>query len=208
MRNLLLNSLVGLLLLGCSKAAAPVHFQKALPDAKICIADLKPKFTSVLYNTKVDVVGKHLSGLLLFKQMPDSTTRVVFSSEMGVNFFDFEYSAKGFKVISCMQQLNKKLVIRQLKKDIGLLFMYNCNLAEVQTFSTEEELNFTFVNGNEETYYISDLQCSNIKRIENVVDNHKKVIINMYGNKGLMPDSVMLAHQNFEFTISLKQIIR
>ena len=208
MRNLLLNSILCLILMGCSKAVSPVHFQKVLPDAKVCIADLKPKFTSVLYNTKVDVVGKHLSGLLLFKQMPDSSTRVVFSSEMGVNFFDFEYSSNGFKVHSCMEQLNRKIVIRQLKKDIGLLFMYNCHLADVQTFNTEEEMNFAFVNGSEEDYYISDLQCSNIKRIENVVDNHKKVIVNVYGSKGQMPDSVMLSHQNFEFMISLKQIVR
>ena len=39
-----------------------------------------------------NVVGNHLSGLLLIKKMPDSSTRMVFSNEMGLGFFDFEFA--------------------------------------------------------------------------------------------------------------------
>lgn len=208
MRNLWLNSLFCILLFGCGKAISPyAHLQKGA-DVKTCIAELQPKFTSVLYNTKVDVIGKHLSGLLLFKHMPDSTVRVVFSSEMGVNFFDFEYSATGFKVHSVIKQLNKKVVIRQLKKDIGLMFMYQCNPADAKVFTGKGELQYGFIKGNEETYYVADSVCTSLSRIENAVDNHKKVIVTQYGTKGVMPDSAVISHQNFDFTISLKQIIR
>ena len=208
MRNLLLNSILCVMLMGCSKTASPYMYLQKAPDAKNCIQDLKPKYSSVLYDTKVDVIGKHLSGLLLFKLMPDSSTRVVFSSEMGVGFFDFEYSDKGFKVHSCMKELNKKIVIKQLKKDIGLLFMYNCNPDDAKTFTGNDELHFGFIKLKEQTYYITDPLCTSIKRVEYATDNHKKVIVNMYGNKGVLPDSALLVHQNYNFTISLKQIIR
>ncbi|MBK7307905.1 MAG: hypothetical protein IPI88_13305 [Chitinophagaceae bacterium] len=46
----------------------------------------KPAFTVALYNTTVDVMGNHFSGLLLIKKMPDSSTRMVFSNEMGLGF--------------------------------------------------------------------------------------------------------------------------
>ncbi len=51
-----------------------------------CIQKFKPVFTSALYNTQVNVVGKHLSGLLLIKTMPDSSIRIVFSNELGFKF--------------------------------------------------------------------------------------------------------------------------
>jgi hypothetical protein len=56
-----------------------------------CIQKFKPDFRQVVYRTSADVVGKHLSGLLVFKFMPDSSTRVVFSNEMGFSLFDFGF---------------------------------------------------------------------------------------------------------------------
>ena len=208
MRNLLLSSCFIVAVFGCSKTISPYTDLKATENKQNCILELKPQFTSVLYNTKVDVIGKHLSGLLLFKTMPDSSTRVVFTNEMGVNFFDFEYSKSGFKVHSCMTQLNKKVVINQLRKDIGLVFMYNCDLTKATALAKNDELYYMFKNKNEETYYITQNNCNKLSRVEYAVDNHKKIIINMQGNKGEMPDSAYIAHQNFDFTISLKQLIR
>src|SRR3954470_17408758 len=70
------------------------QMKPATSDVSI-LQKFKPNFTVALYNTKVDVVGNHLSGLLLIKKMPDSTTRMVFSNEMGYKFFDFEFDNAG-----------------------------------------------------------------------------------------------------------------
>ena len=84
----------------------------------------KPAFTVALYNTQVDVVGNHLSGLLLIKKMPDSSTRMVFSNEMGFKYFDFEFAADGnFKVYSIIKQMNRKAVLKTLRKDFELILM-------------------------------------------------------------------------------------
>src|ERR1035437_4022081 len=118
MRYLLLTSLF-FLLLACGKS--PYRSLQASTANSACLNKFKPAISSILYNTHVNVIGKHLSGLMIIKRMRDSTIRVVFSSEMGVKFFDFEYSGIGFKVVYCMEQLNKKVVINQLKKDLGFL---------------------------------------------------------------------------------------
>src|SRR5215218_3945809 len=88
------------------------------------LQQFKPAFKVALYNTTVDVVGNHLSGLLLIKKMPDSSTRMVFSNEMGFTFFDFEFAANGtFKVYSITKQMNKKSVIKTLQHDFELILM-------------------------------------------------------------------------------------
>jgi hypothetical protein len=91
MPYLLLSSLL-FLLLACSPAYK--QMQVAAGDINT-IKKFKPNFTVALYNTQVDVVGNHLSGLLIIKKMPDSSTRLVFSNEMGFKFFDFEFSING-----------------------------------------------------------------------------------------------------------------
>src|SRR5688572_179865 len=120
-RNFILVSiLTGVL--GCSpKPYSYLESGKSLPS---CLPALQPQFSTMLYNAQVNVAGRHLSGLLLFKTMADSSKRVIFTNEMGVTFFDFEFSRKGFRVVSCVRQMNKNVVINRLKSDLGLLLQY------------------------------------------------------------------------------------
>jgi hypothetical protein len=81
-----------------------------------CITKFKPAVTTVLYNTSVDAAGNHLSGLLIMKTMPDSSLRLVFSSETGFKFFDFEFSQRTFIVhymILRMERGNKKKMVTE-----------------------------------------------------------------------------------------------
>ncbi len=205
MRYLLVISFI-IISIGCSKSPYS-SLQKSDAD-KLCIAKFKPLFTSILYNTKIDVVGKHLSGLLLFKTMPDSSIRVVFTNEMGAKLFDFEYRNSGFKSLYCISQLNKKIVIRQLKEDIGYLIMDAINFSSASVKQNNNQLYFEFANKKTKTYYITDDNCLKLLRIENVSKNKKKIVIDLGDYKSGMPDSVNIAHQLFQFNISLKQIDR
>ena len=72
-----------------------------------CVALFKPDFSRALYNTQVNVVGKHLSGLLIIKTMPDSSIRMVFSNEAGFKFFDFGFAKNDFTVYYIFDQMNK-----------------------------------------------------------------------------------------------------
>ena len=205
MRYLLLSSflVVGL---SCNKS---VYRDLEIGNEKAeCLSKFIPNFESVLYNTQVNVVGKHISGLLLFKKISDNTIRVVFSGEIGVKYFDFEFSKKGFKVEYCMTQFNKKVVINQLRKVIGLMIMNDINFSEAKSMHSETEAYFKFQSGKEATYYITDFYCTHLLRIENAKNNTKKIILNLSDYKNGMADSVYIAHKLFEFNISLKQIDR
>ena len=94
MRYSALSSAALLLCLGCARLSYPGRTPVAGDAA--ALRALQPKFSTTLYRTQIDVVGKHLSGLLFFKKQPDESFRVVFTNEMGLNFFDFRFADHQF----------------------------------------------------------------------------------------------------------------
>lgn len=205
MKSLTLSSLL-LLGMGCS----PRLYQDLTPTAARADAlqALKPAFTTTLYRAQIDVVGKHLSGLLFFKSQPDGSYRVVFTNEMGLNLFDFQFRDQDFQVIHCIEQLNRKPVINQLRKDIGFMLLADLDYRSGQVFRRGDETHYAFKAGKEQTHYITDAGTRRLLRIENATARRKKVVVTLTNFTQGMPDSVFVDHKLFDFTISLKQLVR
>lgn len=204
MRILWLSSI--LFLIGCSHKTSDSLTNTSVNNT--CLSTLKPKFESVLYNTQVDVTSHHLSGLLLMKNMNKDTTRVVFTSEMGLKYFDFEFTAVSFKVIYCMKKLNKKIVINQLKKNFSLILMNKNNMNAYQLIKTDSVKYYKLDGRKEQTYYITDTNCTHILGIETADDDKKKIIIKLNNEKSGMAEDIVINYQTFKFDIHLKQIER
>ncbi|HZG23523.1 MAG TPA: hypothetical protein VEZ17_03025, partial [Chitinophagaceae bacterium] len=174
-----------------------------------CISKFRPQFTSSLYNTNVNVIGKHLSGLLIIKAMPDSSTRMVFTSETGLTFFDFEYSREGnFKVHNIIRQMNRKAVIRTLQKDFELVLMRNLNAEQARSAEDAAYRYTIFPQGKEYNYYITDPGCSQLERIEKTSKRKIKVSVIMKNYRNGVPDTIGITHHNFNFNIGLKLLER
>ncbi|MDQ3049397.1 MAG: hypothetical protein M3Q95_00780 [Bacteroidota bacterium] len=203
-QNLVLSSLV-ILSLGCKPTGYlyPVQVEK-----QPCLANLEPSFSTVLYNAQVNVAGKHLSGIVLFKTMPDSSKRVIFTNEMGVTYFDYEFRKEGFRVVSSVKLMNKKVVINRLRNDLSLLLLHGFDLGNPDILASGNESYYAYSRAREQVYFITDAICSRLTRIETASDKKKKIIVNLTGDGPGMPDSVYLAHQSFEYNITLKKIIR
>ena len=192
--------------LGCS----PVHkqMQNASADIKP-LQKFKPAFTVALYNATVDVVGNHLSGLLLIKKMPDSSIRMVFSNEMGLTFFDFEFAADGkFKVYSIIKKMNKKSVIKTLQHDFELVLMNNLDTSKATVKTENGLIYFIFPQNKGYNNYITNTAGDELVRMERA--SGKKVIVETVMknySKGI-PDTIGISHKTFEFNIGLKRIER
>ena len=205
MNYLLLSSFL-FLLLGCSPAYK--NMQVAAGDVT-SLQKFKPDFSVALYSTQVDVIGNHLSGLLLIKKMPDSSTRLVFSNEMGFKFFDFEFSADGnFKVYSVIKQMNKKAVLKTLRKDFELVLMNKLDSSKVDVRTDSGLLYYVFPNEKGYYYYITNQSGDQLLRMERA--SKRKVVVEAviqnYVNG--IPDSVNISHKKFGFIIALKRIER
>lgn len=195
-----------LVLLNCS----PVHKQMQSANADISIVyKFKPAFTVALYNTTVDVVGNHLSGLLLIKKMPDSSTRMVFSNEMGLSFFDFEFSPDGnFKVYSIIKKMNRKSVIKTLRHDFELVLMNTLDNSKATVRAQDDQLYFIFPQAKGYNYYITNADGTELVQMERA--SNKKTIVEavMKDYTNGIPDSIGISHKTFEFNIGLKRIER
>lgn len=196
-------------LLFCVACSSPYKTLQVSTGDVSCINKFKPIFTSVLYNTQVNVVGKHLSGLLLIKTMPDSSIRMVFSNEMGFKFFDFGFSRAGeFKVYAIIKQMNKKAVVETLRKDFEMVMMRNLSSGDGQIKKANGQTYFLFRDGKETNSYITGDGCKELLRIEKASGRKIKVQAIMQNYLNGVPDSIGITHKNFNFNIGLKRLER
>ncbi len=216
MRSLRLTSLYLLLLLLCTLApdftgyrafARRSHYRDLKPavgDVQ-CIRKFAPHFSNTLYSASVEVTKHHFSGILFFKLMPDSSTRVVFTNEMGVKFFDFAFTKdNGFVKYYVMAKLDKKVVVNALHKDLELVMLHQDLSKAVMLKDTV--YNYTAIpNKKGNDYYITD-QCRRLVRIEKASRTKAVVEVQMLDYKEGVPDSVVIDHKNFKFNIALKRI--
>ena len=195
-----------LVILSCS----PAHKQMQSATADIStLQKFKPAFTVALYNTTVDVVGNHLSGLLLIKKMPDSSTRMVFSSETGFTLFDFEFAADGnFKVYSIIKKMNKRSVIKTLQHDFELVLMNRLDNSRASVRTQDGLLYFIFPQTKGFSYYITNAASDELVRMERA--SSKKTIVEALMKNYIngIPDTIGISHKTFEFNIGLKRIER
>lgn len=195
-----------LFIISCSPSYR--QMQTATADVNV-LQKFKPAFTVALYNTTVDVVGNHLSGLLLIKKMPDSTTRMVFSNEMGLGFFDFEFKPGGdFKVYSIMKKLDKRSVIKTLQHDFELILMNDLDNSKAVVKANEGLTYFIFPQAGGFNYYITNQNGSELVRMER--SSGKKTIVEAVMKHYIngIPDTIGISHKTFEFNIGLKRIER
>ncbi|WP_158563297.1 hypothetical protein [Chitinophaga silvatica] len=206
MKYFLLSSIIGLVSLSsCSNVYKKL--QTTSTDVK-CIEQFSPHFTSTLYSTQVDILKHHLSGLLFFKQMPDSSTRVVFSNEMGFKFFDFEFSKDGkFTKHYLLDKMDKPAVVKTLEQDFALVLL-KPDLQQAHT-ATDNHYNYVVVptaKGN--NYYITDTACTSLIRIEKSSKRRPAVTVWMTEYNNGTPDSIRIRHEHFKFNISLHKVVK
>jgi hypothetical protein len=180
--------------------------RKAEGDLR-CIQQFRPRITSAYYETQVEAAGRQFSGILIMKKMVDSSLRIVFSSKPGIKFFDFEFLPdSGFRVLYIMNELNKKAVIKTLRKDFEvLLFMYTS--PDRGWLLTNGSRNYyTFPRENGFNYYITDTNCSELLLMERGSKRKAVVDITMSNLSENMPDTIGIEHKNVNFIIGLKKI--
>ena len=193
----------------CCTSCAPVAYKKLQQTEgnAHCIQQFKPDIQRALFQTSVDVVGNHLSGILVIKQMPDSSTRIVFTNEAGFTFFDFEFAKDGaFTVHSLISKMDKEAVKKTLRKDFELVLMNRLHLSTARIYKKGNERYYAFEDDSDVFYYITDPGCTQLLRMERG-DSKRKVLEATRGAmKNGVPETLRIHHNNFNFTIDLKWI--
>jgi hypothetical protein len=198
-------SLLLLLLAGC---ASDYKLLEASQLDNACLDKFTPtEFKTAWYSASVDVSGHHISGLMVFKNMPDSSTRIVFTNEAGVKFFDVGFSSDGkFTVHHAMNQLNKKAVRGILQKDFALILGLPFR-SSAWSMESDRVENYYGVRQKKETaYFITPKDCASLRRLEWRSGRKRMMSVEVSGEGYPSPENIHLKHHTFTMEILLKRL--
>lgn len=200
-RYLLSGSL--LLFAGC---ASQTKHLAALTNISYCLTTAAPAFKSELYKASVDVYGNHISGLMFFKTMPDSSQNVVFATETGLTFFNFSWSKSGeFKVQHVIEKLDRKVVINLLRKDLELILIPSTYKSKAKS---EPDNTHSVELRKEKIFFSVSQDCQSLQKAEVKHDNKIKTKVSYFPANKNIPDSVNIEHLNFNMQLALSRIER
>lgn len=192
------------LLAGC---ASDYKYLRTTALDSSCADKIKPtSFLTAWYTASVDVYGNHISGLLLIKNMPDSSIRVVFTNEAGVTFFDFGFLADGsFKVYNVIDKMDRKAVIQTLRKDFELILGVPFRKGKVESWTVNEQLFFGVKQKKETAYFITSKDCASLRNMELGSKRKRKVSVQVIGSYPL-PEGFEITHHLFDMKLKLTHL--
>ena len=187
---------------------------KQIESKTIDSSDLAPLFKNTspapLYKAEVSLYGKIFGGLLLIKYMPDSSYRIVFTTETAIKLFDFELKDEKFNVIYCIEKFNRDAVLNTIAGDIKLLLLEN-RIAQNASLLSDSETNqliYKFNANENEVYYYKNTADKLLAKVEQAKGHKKKVVINLWEYKNTVPAHIKITHHNIRLKINLTLIER
>jgi len=161
-------------------------------------------FRNVHYRAMVDVLDKHLSGILLIRLQEDSSLRTVFLNETGTTFFDIAFYPDHYQYLHCIPGLDRKAVRRTLAKDLGMLICRS--IYSSFSYNASGDLVGDLKRRGRVIYYLSktDFHCDSILNL----GRRKKVvtILPYFSDRKSEPDSVSIQHHTVHFSLQFKKM--
>lgn len=129
MRKYIIFSVLIFLVAGCTPKLFRDLQMRPATSVKIHRGNLMPAFdrleTAKYYTAQIDFKENSMSGILALTKESEGQFRMVMMTTFGITLFDFSISRDSFIVNSCMEQMNKKVVLNILEKDFRSIFMLN-----------------------------------------------------------------------------------
>ncbi len=162
-----------------------------------------------LFNTSIDLMKNHFSGIMVIKPVADGYYRVVFITEVGLKIFDMEFSPdRQTKVHYMMDAMNKKGLVNTLSNDISLVLMNG--LSDVQPDILEkrdsEDVIFRYREQKTRSYYFLSGAHDKPYMAKQTGSISNKARADLFGSNHTGIDSVKITHYNLGLSINLYRI--
>jgi len=215
MRGLLLSSALLLLLSSCTLG----HYGR-LKEGPASISIPKPifgdNFSSFLFKTNISIYGNDVSGLLVTKQMEPKDYRIIFTTELGMKLFDFEFKDTSFTLHYCVPQFNRPKLIKTIKEDIEILLMNNLEGKTyerlIQGGGDRYVKPYDIVKVKSDNmynyYYMDPFNGEQLTKIEQSNKRVKKVEFLLNDYKDGFPNNIIIKHHNIKLKIELNYLKR
>jgi hypothetical protein len=207
MKNLLLSSFLAVVLWSCTWG----HYRSLEPIPSPVEYRLRPVFrdhlNSFLFKTNIRIYGKDFSGLLVTKQMRPADYRVIFTTELGMKLFDFEFADTSFTLHYCVPQFNRPALLKTIQHDMEILLMNQLDSAQVSYF-TDKQNRYTIgkiTSGNFSNYYFFDKKGTGnqLAKIEHAKRQLKKTTFTLDDYREDIPSHIQIQHHDIKLNIEL-----
>jgi hypothetical protein len=206
MKNLLLSSFIAISLTACTfghYGRLKKNESPSVPPVPVSI--FGDNFNSFLFKTNITVYGKDFSGLLVTKQMSPQDYRVIFTTELGMKLFDFEFKDTSFTLHYCVPQFNKPKLLRTIQEDIRILLMNDLKDKSFDKLADSKGLYTIYrkKEGKISDYYFVETGSNHLVKIEHAKKQVKKIIFALSNYKNDFPNTVLIKHYNIKLKIEL-----
>ena len=210
MKNLLLSSFIAILFSAChfghygqlKKREGPGYASYFLiPKSIFCY-----NFNSFLFKTNITVYGKDYSGLLVTKQMSPQDYRVIFTTELGMKLFDFEFKDTSFTIHYCVPQFNKPKLLKTIQKDIEILLMNDIKDKTFENFGDSKGIYYNIAKCQTrkmDNYYFSEKSTKQLVKIEHAKKRRKKTTFTLSNYQNDFPGNILIQHHDIKLKIEL-----
>ena len=163
-----------------------------------------------LFNTSINVMKNHFSGLTVVKPLKMDNYRVIMITETGLKILDMEFFPDSLpKVHYIMEQMNRRILVRTLQKDMSIMLMNHLqNTAPVwyDNFIINPGNTALFKVNGEKYFYI--MEPEQVRPSVALLGKGRKfnVEVNFFGTPDRGIDSLKLSHNNINLSIRLSRI--
>lgn len=164
------------------------------------------KETDYVYKAQIDVYGNHMSGILIIKKISDDTHRVVMTTDFGNKMLDFEISQKSFKINYLIADMDRDVVKKFLENDFRMLLKQIYTISEV--FETKEYDVYTSVDDGKKYYLFYEKNSELLHKMVFTEKAKEKINFGFLAKTHIFADEILLTHQDFKLSISLKEITK
>ena len=166
-------------------------------------------FQKGLFRTTLDISKNHLTGFIFIKKTSDTSYRVLFSNDFGMQIFDFEFSENEFIVHYCFPSLDRKSLLKILETDFRILLFPDQGIKKITQDKTEnkEEVSFKIkAKTGKWTYRISSASRK-ILSIRSIGKFISKTRIDLIHSVDLVT-GISISNPLIKLSINLSQISR
>lgn len=162
-------------------------------------------FEKALYKGSLDISKHHLSGLFYLKRVSLNSIRILFSNELGMNFFDFELKGDEFIVHSCFPSLERASLLKLLEKDFRLLLIPDTTITTIKRGrSKDPELVIFGVKSTRGSFhYTYDKDSGKIRRIQTSRSIMGRTDLRVYGDERLQPTKIHISNPTIRLHIRM-----
>jgi hypothetical protein len=182
-----------------TKSKLPENNKKILPYL------LPHSEKAIIYKADITFYKNNLSGLLVIKKIEESNYRIALTTQFGLKIFDFELNHGKLNVVFCIDQLNKKMIIKTFEEAFNVLLLQESfdHIYEARNSELNQKI-WLLNSGKFNTYCIQNQESISIDNINKTKRNSKKISVGLLNYKNDLPGEINLEHHSIKFKMNLK----